>query len=622
MIPRTRRGGRWSVWALASLTGFAPSAWAQTGPLGWALDRHEPSPAGDVFFLAEHPWYRGTRRVAAGITLGYAAGPLGLRIPRDGMPALERDVVSGMLTGHLGASLSPFDRLGLHLSFPVALQQSGTAIPSGAGNVGPAAGMAPGDLRAGLRVRVAGDADRNPWSLHLGALLWIPTGSPSGNTGDGAARVEPRVVVAGRVSALRWSVGVGFQVRGAVSALNLAVGSELRATAALGLGLLGGRLNVGPEGYVFTSVGDLPGARGNAAFRPGHWGAEAMLGARWRFAGAVQVGLAGGFGIGDGYGIPQGRALLSVVYAPEGRPRAPRDAVTLAATPAIDPPPMAPAVAVAPVVAAAPAVAPDPGAARGAEAGGDGDGGARTEAPGAVAWPLDPVGFRTHRAEIAGGRSFRALDAVAAILRSRADLEVDVQVHTRHRRNPGFYRDLTGRRAETVRRYLIDRGVPAARLHSHGMGAACSDLPRVQFVIVSAGSPPGRCARQDPPGEAPARGRRRDRARHGGTSPAPVRSSARPWLRVGERLGAVVVAPASDLVEQGASDRGRLPVREHHVGARAVDPADLGEASLEVGGPRARVTRLGHALVEPRDGLEGVHGQQHAMERPRVGPEG
>lgn len=465
---------------------------AQTMARGWALNRHEPSVPGDALFLAEHPWYRDTRLVAAGFSLDYAANPLWLRIPRDGLPTLDQAVVSGMLTGHLGVSLSPLRWLGLHLSLPVALQQSGSPIPAGAGNLGPATSMAPGDLRAGLRVRLAGEAAKDPCSLHLGALLWLPTGSPSDNTGDGSARAEARVVVAGSASRLRWSVGAGLHLRSAVSALNLAVGHELRATAAVAMSLLGGRLDVGPEAQVFSALRERPDRRGSAAFTRAQWGAEVMLGARWRVADPVQVGLAGGIGLGDGYGVPEGRALLTIVYAPTGRAPAPRRIEAPAATPREEPPAAVAPAAVAPVAEAPVAVAP-------------------VESSPAVSVreliPVDgEVEFRAHREAIVGEESFRALDAVAAALRAAPSIEVDVQVHSGHRSNPEFYLELSSRRARAVREYLIARGVEAARLQSHGMGAACmgrrrrddDDVPRVQIVVVPTGTPGGLCLRRSP----------------------------------------------------------------------------------------------------------------------------
>ncbi len=318
-----RHGSRASALAvIAAALGYASTAHAQVAT-GWALNRYEPSPVGDTFFLAEHPWYRSTRAVAAGLVLDYAANPLSLTVTRAGQPTEVRSVVSGMLTGHLGVAFSPLGRLGLHLSVPVALSQSGEGSPVG---VGPAAGVALGDLRAGVRVRVLGDADRDLFSLHVGAVFFLPTGSAASNTGDGSVRFEPRVVLAGRASAVRWSFGAGVLLRSNVTALDLAVGNELRLTAALGLALLDDRLHVGPEAYLFTALRDLPNGGGGAAFADRQWGAEALLGARYLIADAVQVGLAGGAGIQPGYGVPSARGIFSVAYAPSTRVPRVRDA--------------------------------------------------------------------------------------------------------------------------------------------------------------------------------------------------------------------------------------------------------------------------------------------------------
>ena len=480
--------------ALAAVAARAPCASAQTAARGWALDRYEPAVAGDAFLLAEHPWYRDTRLVAAAFTLDYAANPLWLRVPRDGQETLDQAVVAGMLTGHLGVAVAPLRWLGVHLSLPVALDQSGAAIPPGAGNLGPSSGVAPGDLRAGLRLRVIGDAGRDAFSLHLGALLWIPTGSPSDNTGDGSTRAEARVVAAGRWSRLRWSAGLGWHARGAVEALDLAIGNELRATAGVSLSLLRGRLDLGPEASLFTALRDRPDHRGSAFFKRGQWGAEAMLSARWRVADPVQVGLAGGIGLGDGYGIPEARALLSIVYAPGERAPSPRPARVEVSPVEVAPVEVAP-VEVAPVVVA-PVAEPVPVA--------------TPSSPAAVVIPgVAAVDFRVHRERIVGDRSFEALDAVAAALRASPGVMVDVQVHSGHRSNPEFYLELSSRRAEAVRQYLIARGVEAGRLLSHGMGAACmgrhrdhGDVPRVRLVVVAPGATGGQCVREESEGEA------------------------------------------------------------------------------------------------------------------------
>ncbi len=116
----------------AGLVSLSSAAEAQTAA-GWALNRFDPTPSGDVFFLAEHPWTSSTRRFSAGLGLDFASNPLVQRTEfADGR--IERTpIISGMLTGHVGLAYSFLDRVGLHVSLPVSLSQSGTASTLTAG---------------------------------------------------------------------------------------------------------------------------------------------------------------------------------------------------------------------------------------------------------------------------------------------------------------------------------------------------------------------------------------------------------------------------------------------------------------------------------------------------------
>ncbi len=292
---------------------------AQTAPNdGWALDRFEPAPAGDVFFVADHPWYSSTRAFAAGLALDHAVDPLVFTATAaDGSQERLR-AVSSMLTAHAGAAVSFADRVGLALSLPVALAQGGAPVADGPVVLGAAEGVAAGDLRFTARVRLAGHADADAFSLHLGAHLWAPLGSRARNTGDEGLRVEPRIIAAGRAGPVRWSAAVGYHVRPEHVASLAAVSHELRVTAAAGVTALDGRLTVGPEAYAYTSLGD-PTGLSNGLFAKGLWGAEVMLGAHYLVADTLLVGVGGGVGLGLGYGLPAGRAMLSVAYAPVRR---------------------------------------------------------------------------------------------------------------------------------------------------------------------------------------------------------------------------------------------------------------------------------------------------------------
>ncbi len=65
--------------------------------------------------------------------------------------------------------------------------------------------------------------------------------------------------------------------------------------------------------------------------------------------------------------------------------------------------------------------------------------------------------------------AFAALDAAIETLRMNADLPIEVAGHTDSRSSDAYNLDLSRRRAETVRRYLVDHGVTNA-LTSHGYG--------------------------------------------------------------------------------------------------------------------------------------------------------
>lgn len=319
--------------ALAATLSVSPAtSHAQTvGRTGWALNRFESAPMGDVFFLAEHPWYSSTRRFSVGLYGDYAIDPLVAHVTTTTAAGSvsERDVndVSGMFVMHLGAQVSFLDRIGVHVALPVSLSQSGEAAPASTASVGPADGPAVGDLRAGVRVRLFGHADRDAFSAHLGANVWLPIGTRVNLTGDEGVRVEPRLTLAGRGGLLRWSAGAGFLVRPSNDVINLAFGNELRFTGALGLTFDQDRLTIGPEGYVVTSLRDLSAAQGggSATFAANQWGGELLLGVHYLVADKVLVGAGGGFGLEQGPGIPAGRVLFNVAYAPVTRVAAPVD---------------------------------------------------------------------------------------------------------------------------------------------------------------------------------------------------------------------------------------------------------------------------------------------------------
>jgi OOP family OmpA-OmpF porin len=111
---------------------------------------------------------------------------------------------------------------------------------------------------------------------------------------------------------------------------------------------------------------------------------------------------------------------------------------------------------------------------------------------------MGSVTFARGRDRIEGATSFRVLESVQTILRSHAEIaRVEVQGHTDNVGDAERNTALSERRAEAVRRWLLDHGVDAARITAHGIGpaqpiesnsteAGRSRNRRVEFHILSA----------------------------------------------------------------------------------------------------------------------------------------
>jgi OmpA-OmpF porin, OOP family len=84
----------------------------------------------------------------------------------------------------------------------------------------------------------------------------------------------------------------------------------------------------------------------------------------------------------------------------------------------------------------------------------------------------EPVNFELNSDRIVGGGSFRVLDSVVAFLTFQPNIiALEIQGHTDDRGDPAVNRELSVRRANAVKSYLVDHGVNAARLFSTGHGA-------------------------------------------------------------------------------------------------------------------------------------------------------
>jgi outer membrane protein OmpA-like peptidoglycan-associated protein len=86
---------------------------------------------------------------------------------------------------------------------------------------------------------------------------------------------------------------------------------------------------------------------------------------------------------------------------------------------------------------------------------------------------MGSVNFARGRDRIEGTNSFRVLESVQAILRGHPEIaRVEVQGHTDNVGDAERNTALSERRAESVRRWLVEHGIEAGRITAHGFGPA------------------------------------------------------------------------------------------------------------------------------------------------------
>jgi outer membrane protein OmpA-like peptidoglycan-associated protein len=289
--------------SVVCLSSLAPAAFAQDE--GFAVNRFEPAEAGSDWFASESLDFRGHVRPAIGLTIDYAHKPLVL-YDADGEEV--HALVESQLSAHLGASLILWERLRLGLSVPFVLTQSGEQGSVAGTPIEYSGDTALGDIRLGADVRLAGEYG-GPFSIALGVQVHLPTGDRAAYSGDGGARLTPRLLIAGDIAVLAYSLRGGVAYRAQDDGIgNVPTGTEFTFGASLGLRL--GRLLIGPELYGTTVISD-----GDSAFKKATTPLELLFGVHYKLTNWI-FGLGAGPGITQGLGAPAFRVIGSIEWAP------------------------------------------------------------------------------------------------------------------------------------------------------------------------------------------------------------------------------------------------------------------------------------------------------------------
>ena len=293
---------------LAVVLGWAPSLLADQAS-GFSLEQFRPSIPGDRFFGVEGADPGGHLLPRLMLLGDYAYRPLTLYSePGD---VKVGDLVKNQLIVHVAAGLTLWDRLLVAADMPLTLLNSG----DNPGGYTSPSGVAAGDLRLSARVRLVGEA-RSLAVLSLGGHLFVPTGKTERFTGDGKVHGTPVLLFSGEIPMLAYAANVGVNIRSKSDYTNVGLGTQLVFGGAVGVLLVDRMLQIGPEIYGTTLM------VGSERFGRATTSVEGIVGAKVRL-GPMVLGAGAGPGFSHGMGTPVLRALLSVAYAPEPEKPAP-----------------------------------------------------------------------------------------------------------------------------------------------------------------------------------------------------------------------------------------------------------------------------------------------------------
>ena len=471
----------------------ANGASAQTVVEGQALNQFDPSAPGDAFFGVPAPWVGGHLEFRAAVMFDYAHQPFQFVTRTADGTSSTTDIVAQQGTLHVNASFSLWDRLMVGVNVPVALLQSGQNPPIAGVDFHPPDGPAMGDLRFDLRGRIFGDY-YDPFQIGAQGSIHVPTGSSEDYTGDGQVRGMFRLLLGGRAGG---TVGFVWSANGGVHLRARGDDPSILFGAGAGLTFLDERITVGPEIYGSTQVGGAPLAvPGTAVQAQSTTSLEVLGSARARIVSGLTIGAAAGGGPLTAIGTPELRVLGLLAWAPHPE-RAEKPPLVEVGDRDDD--------GIADDVDACPdekgELQSDPATDGCPPADQDGDGiknamdacpdepGVTNADPKKHGCPLVPglaklsgdgivisqqirfVVYGKEKHETVDPVSNGLLTEIKAVIDAHPEItKIEVQGHTDDSGSEDFNQNLSQMRADAVRKWLIEAGVPGEKLVAKGYG--------------------------------------------------------------------------------------------------------------------------------------------------------
>ncbi len=311
-MSRGEQGGAPRRASLLGATIFAIGLLSASTALaqGVTLDQYRAAETPLDGFVVTRPRTLGHLGVAASLHIDYALEPLRGPASRTGGVLVDHE-----LTGQVGGAIGFFDRFLVALRVPVVLYMGGPAGTTAAPGLRDPAASGPGlgDLALTFRYQLYG-GESDVFAVALQTEATIPLAeatAPSQDlAGEAGVSFTPEVAAELRFAPVHITANLGARFREVAAYQALRVQHELTWALALGVDIVPGVLDASLEGFGATPFDRFA----TSTVSP----VEVLLGARVRPVAPLFIGLAGGVGLGDGYGAPVFRGVLTLGYVDLG----------------------------------------------------------------------------------------------------------------------------------------------------------------------------------------------------------------------------------------------------------------------------------------------------------------
>jgi len=306
LVGRRRRVAQ-AVGTAAAMAVVAPGiAAAQAVEGSFGTERFQLATDREGLLDVESGSVRKHLEIDMGLWLGYVNDPLVLNRVDSGREEVG-SVVSDQVSAELLAAIGLWNRAQIGLVVPLVFLQN-SSVDSGAGPMLPSGSFALGDLRLVPKLSLMKQGDFGA-DLALLATLTLPTSSGDGFAGDTSVTFAPALALTRSFdTGLRIGANLGYRFREENMELNLRVDDEVFGAVGLGYDLSktgGTPVEIDTSFALATAANDMFGA-----FNRNY--AEVKAGLNIDVPGPLLAFAATGFGVAEGWGTPDWRALAGV----------------------------------------------------------------------------------------------------------------------------------------------------------------------------------------------------------------------------------------------------------------------------------------------------------------------